>query len=143
MSAEAFIDTGYLIALSLRGDRLHARAAQVTRRIPPKVRLVVTEEVLTEYLNFFSGRGSWLRGHAADRVADLRADPRVEVLDQSHLSFEAGLGLYRRRSDKDFSLTDCISMEWMRSRNIRDILSADHNFAQEGFRPLLRDEPWE
>jgi uncharacterized protein len=41
--------------------------------------------------------------------------------------------LYERRIDKGYSLTDCITMNACRNRRIREILSMDHHFAQEGF----------
>jgi uncharacterized protein len=49
----------------------------------------------------------------------------------------AGLTLYDSRLDKEYSLTDCVSMEVMRSRGIREVLTHDRHFAQEGFSPLL------
>jgi len=57
----------------------------------------------------------------------------VEVVAQSHESFLAGLALYERRPDKEYSLVDCISMNVMRLRGIWEILTHDRHFSQEGF----------
>jgi hypothetical protein len=62
---------------------------------------------------------------------------RALVVPQSHESFLAGLHLFQRRPDKGYSLVDCISMNAMRSRSIREVLTDDRHFAQEGFTPLL------
>jgi predicted nucleic acid-binding protein len=62
----------------------------------------------------------------------------VQVISQTTDSFSAGLGLYRARLDKGYSLTDCISMETMRHEGITDVLTNDAHFEQEGFRALLR-----
>jgi predicted nucleic acid-binding protein len=70
-------------------------------------------------------------------VREILADPDVEVVAQSHDSFLAGLTLYERRPDKQYSLVDCISMNVMRKKRIHDILTHDRHFAQEGFRRLL------
>ena len=37
----------------------------------------------------------------------------------------------------EYSLTDCISMETMRAEGIREILTHDNHFTQEGFTILL------
>lgn len=47
--------------------------------------------------------------------------------------------LYRERSDKDWSLTDCISFVIMQQRGLSDALTADLHFVQAGFRALLLD----
>ena len=39
----------------------------------------------------------------------------------------------RRFADKDWSLTDCISMEVMGRRGIRQVATTDEGFAQAGF----------
>jgi predicted nucleic acid-binding protein len=39
--------------------------------------------------------------------------------------------------DKEYSLTDCLSMRIMEQRGIEEVLTADQHFAQAGFRPLL------
>jgi len=61
----------------------------------------------------------------------------IEVLPQTRQSLLRGPDLYKARSDKSYSLTDCISMVTMRQRNITDVLAHDRHFAQEGFRLLL------
>jgi uncharacterized protein len=70
-------------------------------------------------------------------VREILKDPGVEVVSQSHESFLAGLALYERRPDKQYSLVDCISMNVMRQRSVQEILTNDRHFAQEGFARLL------
>jgi len=61
----------------------------------------------------------------------------VIVRPQTHQSFLDGLALYKARPDKEYSLTDCISMEAMRQEGISEILTHDNHFTQEGFTILL------
>lgn len=69
------------------------------------------------------------------------SDSGIEVVAQSHESFLAGLALYeRRRPDKQYSLVDCISMNVMRKKRIREILTHDRHFSQEGFLRLLEQQ---
>ena len=51
---------------------------------------------------------------------------------------DAGLALYANRTDKDWSLTDCISFVVMNERGITDALTGDHHFEQAGFAALLK-----
>jgi predicted nucleic acid-binding protein len=62
----------------------------------------------------------------------------VTVYRQSRESFLAGLRLYEQRSDKAYSLVDCISMTTMRRHGISEVLTNDHHFTQEGFKVVLK-----
>jgi predicted nucleic acid-binding protein len=99
--------------------------------------LVTTDEVLTELLDGLAQRGTHLREAAARAVRTILDDRRVTVHPQSRESFLAGLRLYEQRSDKGYSLVDCISMTTMRRQGILQILTNDHHFIQEGFRVVL------
>ena len=69
---------------------------------------------------------------------EILSDPEIEVVAQSHESFLAGLALYERRPDKEYSLADCLSMNVMRQMQIQEILTHDRHFSQEeGFIRLL------
>jgi uncharacterized protein len=61
------------------------------------------------------------------------------VIPQSRESFLAGIALYDARPDKEYSLTDCISMQTMRREGLTEVLTNDRHFEQEGFRALFRD----
>jgi uncharacterized protein len=58
---------------------------------------------------------------------------------QARQSFLAGLELYRARPDKGYSLVDCISMQTMRLEGLKEALTNDRHYEQEGFRALFRD----
>ena len=132
----AFTDTAYLIAILNPADEL-AESATAAHRQLGDARLVTTEEVLTEFLNAMSDGGPWVRIRAYEMALKILASPKIEVIPQSHESFLQGLELYSRRRDKGYSLTDCISMSTMRQLGIREVLTADHHFRQEGFTILL------
>jgi predicted nucleic acid-binding protein len=128
-----FADTFYWIALTLPGDAAYARAHQVTDDI------LTTEEVLSEYLTFFSAAPEYLRREVAANVEAILSDPGVRVIPQSHDSFIAGFELYRARPDKGYSMVDCISMQTMRDEGLTEALTNDRHFEQEGFGALFRD----
>jgi len=132
-----FADTLYWYGLANPRDQWHAAVLQVRAQLG-SIRIVTTEEVLTEFLTAMSGGGDHLRRAAAALVQTILADSSAQVLPQSHFSFLRGLELYERRVDKAYSMVDCISMNAMRDEGITEILTNDHHFAQEGFVVLLR-----
>jgi uncharacterized protein len=68
----------------------------------------------------------------------LQKDPNAILIAPDDSLFEDGIELYEQRSDKDWSLTDCISFVIMEERAISDALTADHHFEQAGFHALLK-----
>ena len=133
-----FADAMYWIAIANHKDQWHAKAVHMMRSLG-QATLVTTEEVLDEFLTYYSGHGPILRNNAAQTVEDALADPLVIVRPQTHQSFLDGFGLYKARLDKEYSLTDCISMQTMRREGLTEALTKDRHFEQEGFRVLFRE----
>ncbi|PZV18106.1 MAG: nucleic acid-binding protein [Leptolyngbya sp.] len=133
-----FTDTFYWTALINSSDDWHQRVIALTSSLK-STQIVTTEEVLLEVLNFFCNQGIRSRKQAVELVSDVLDNSSVEVVEQTHQSFVAGLALYRSRLDKGYSLTDCISMQTMRQLGISEVLTHDKHFTQEGFVILLSD----
>ena len=81
----------------------------------------------------FSDRGRMVREGAGRYVDRILNNPDIIVRPQSRCTFLDGLALDKRRPDKGYSLTDCISMEAMCEEGITEILTHDNHFTQEGF----------
>jgi uncharacterized protein len=138
-----FADTCYWIALLNPRDQLHERAVRVSQSFKA-VKLVTTDEVLTEFLNYFGDRGILLRQAAARMVTQMQVDGRIHIDPQSRETFVAGFRFFRARLDKGYSLTDCISMDLMLRMQLTEVLTNDGHFSQEGFSCLLREDvQWE
>lgn len=120
-------------------DGLNAKALELFNYLQSAddVRLTTTDAVLVEVLTRASKFGPHSRRAAANLALRVSDDRRMTVLPQSGALFDAGLDLYRRRTDKAYSMTDCISMVVCRSQRIRDVLTSDHDFEQEGFTILM------
>jgi uncharacterized protein len=134
---EIFADAFYWIALASPADEWH-NAVKNFDRVNPAVLIITTQEVFTEFLNYFSEAGKYRRSIAGQMCTQVLAHSRIVVLPQSHDSFARGLALYQNRKDKGYSLTDCISMNVCRDRAIADVLTHDDHFAQEGFKVYFR-----
>ena len=92
---------------------------------------------MTEFLNYYAEAGTRRRKIVGAMCEQVLAHPNITVIPQSHESFLQGLELFRQREDKGYSLTDCISMTLMRERKIREVLTHDNHFKQEGLTILL------
>ena len=99
--------------------------------------VLTTDAVLTELLAAVSAAGSYVRHEAVGLVEGLLDDSRVHVVAGTRARFLEGLALYRARSDKAYSLTDCLSMQVMRREGLTDVLTNDRHFTQEGFHILF------
>ena len=77
-----FADAVFWVALAHRKDQWHARAVQVSQQLGA-VTLITTDEVLTEFLNHFSGYGNQMRIQAASTMRGLLSDPAMIVISQS------------------------------------------------------------
>ena len=133
---EIFADSFYWIALVNPTDASHQTVLGFSQTSLDSV-LVTTDEVLSEFLNYFSAAGERKRRIVGTMVEETMNHSRIMVLPQTRDSLLSGFALYKARGDKGYSLTDCISMTTMRERNIREVLTHDHHFEQEGFILLL------
>ncbi|MHC5933001.1 type II toxin-antitoxin system VapC family toxin [Nostoc sp.] len=131
-----FADTFYWIAFVNPADTWHTRVRQAFKLLSP-CKLITTDEVLVELLAFYSKSGVQLRQKVANLVRDILDSPDIEVKQQTHESFLAGLTLYENRLDKGYSLTDCISMNTGQELGIIEVLTHDKHFSQEGFNILF------
>jgi predicted nucleic acid-binding protein len=71
-------------------------------------------------------------------VDELRSDANTVIVPASSKLFEEGYDLFRRRADKDWSLTDCLSFVVMDQEGVSEALTADHDFEQAGFTILMK-----
>ncbi|MCK6484111.1 MAG: type II toxin-antitoxin system VapC family toxin [Phycisphaerae bacterium] len=132
-----FGDTSYFLAMLIPSDVNHAAAmrwARVNRRP-----IISTEYVVVEVGNFLSPPRT--RRLLVRFMDTLRSSHRFSLIPASSDLLERGIRLYEDRSDKSWSLTDCISFVVMRERDISEALTGDRHFEQAGFRALLKQAP--
>lgn len=81
--------------------------------------------------------GTKARRQCAAFLRELSRAPDTRIIPDSEELFQRGLSLYEARTDKGWSLTDCISFLVMSDENLTDALTGDHHFEQAGFTKLL------
>jgi hypothetical protein len=89
-----FADAMDWIAVANPRDQWHAKV-KAAARLLGQATLVTTEEVLDEFLTYYSGHGPVLRRVAARTVAKALSNPLVIVRPQSHQTFLDGFALYQ------------------------------------------------
>lgn len=132
-----FADTHYWLAIFNPKDQWHRAALMARDTLRDDVRVFTTDEVLTEFLNAVCAQGRAIRESAVAFVETIRSNPNVTVLPSSSASLARGMRLFKRRPDKGYSLTDCISMETMRDKALSQVLTNDKHFTQELFTILI------
>ncbi len=136
---KVFADTLYWIAIVKPRDPYEPAAKEARRTIGPCI-IVTTDEVLCEFVTAFREDGPTLRKKAAQIARKLIENPNVKVVMQSRDSFLRALQRFYERPDKQYSLTDCSSMNAMDAEGIREVRTNDHHFEQEGYNVLIRKQ---
>jgi len=128
-----FADTYYYLALIGKADQGHLQAVEFATSF--RGRTITTEWILTE-VGDASAR-SQNRSIFLQLFRSLADDVNTEIVEASHELFARGVELFARRSDKDWSLTDCISFVVMHEHGIHEALTGDRHFEQAGYTALL------
>ena len=137
MTSEVFLDTAFVIALSVATDEHHKRAEELADQLETEaIHLVTTRAVLLEIGNALSKQR--YRQAALELLTALEQDGQVEIVPLTENLYEQAFDLFCRRPDKDWGLVDCASFVVMQERGLTEALTTDEHFEQAGFRALLR-----
>lgn len=134
----AFLDSGYLVAYENADDQNHRLARKHWASLEREPALLTTSYVLDEVLTFLNARGHHQRAvDIGERLLDQTAPP-AEMIHVDEDLLRRGFDLFRRRPDKRYSVTNCVSFVVMRDRRINTAYAFDDHFRQEGF---IREPP--
>ncbi|KAF0241342.1 MAG: hypothetical protein FD180_4491 [Planctomycetota bacterium] len=131
---EVFADSYFYLALANPQDRAHPRAMAALKDVQGTH--VTHSWVLCEVAGGLSSPAN--RPRFLQLLAFLKSNNRVVLLPPPQELFDAGIELFSKRPDKDWSLVDCISFHVMTLRGIRIALTGDKDFEQAGFQAVLR-----
>ena len=130
------VDTAAWIALVNTRDELHSRADQTMAELRRgDVALLTTEFVLLEVANALC-TSAW-RAKAVKLIDGFRSLPDLRIIAADTILLAEGWELYRRRPDKEWSLTDCTSIVVLQKEHLEQVFTSDHHFEQAGFVTLL------
>ena len=131
---KVFGDAFFYVALINRNDEHHARVMEWARGFAGEI--VTTQWVLTEVADAFAE--SHIRRRLKAGFDEMVRDPATRVIEVSPEYFARGLALYDARPDKEWSLTDCISIVVMGDEGLTEALTEDGHFEQAGFVALFK-----
>ena len=129
-----FADTFFFLALLDTREDKHAQSQAALKDV--QLSLVTTEWVLTEFGDAYCDprdRPDFVAAYHA-----LVQHPRVKIVPADTSLFQRGVAFFETRSDKKWSLTDCISFIVMGDEKLHEALTGDRDFEQAGFTALLR-----
>lgn len=129
-----FADAFYFVARLNRRDQHHARVVAFSRDF--RSHILTTDWVLMEVADALAKSES--RSRMRDFILHLRQASGCEVVPASRETLDRAVDLYHQRSDKEWTLTDCVSFVVMRERGLNQALTEDHHFEQAGFSILFK-----
>ena len=132
-----FADASYWIARLNERDALHEIAVLLSESLGTQ-RVVTSELVLSEVLNFFAEFGPAKRRVATALARELQESIHVDVVSLSDIPFWDVVDFYDARPDQEWGLVDCSSFQIMARLGIREALTNDHHFTQAGFNILMQ-----
>ncbi|MBI4356760.1 MAG: type II toxin-antitoxin system VapC family toxin [Gammaproteobacteria bacterium] len=136
MKKAVFLDTSFLIALISRTDAFHKKAIHLSRELRlHKTKIVTSWAIVIELGNVLAKPQH--RQVANRLIESLLNDSEVEVIPISDDLCIKAWQLYKKRADKKWGMTDCTSFVVMAEHEIKEVLTADEDFKQAGFIPLL------
>ena len=127
------IDTSGFFSLHDQAEKHHAAAQDLYRK--SQLRLT-TSYILAEYVAL-----ALVRGLSREKVvifsAEVLTDQAIEIIWVDEALHRTAVELMQARPDKTCSLCDAVSFVLMRERSLREALTTDKHFTQEGFTRLL------
>ena len=127
-----FVDTSGWFELVLPGGRGRAEIARAVEA--PDTKFVTSTYVLDELISLILER----RGYkiASMAASAIRSAPEIRLEHPDAAEESRAWRLFLDRSDKTYTLTDCLSFVIMRRLGITEAITTDRHFRQEGFTVL-------
>jgi len=134
--SKVFIDTAAWLALINKDDRFHQKAKDVRDRlVAEKHSFLTTSQVIIEVANSLSRPR--FREAAAKLIESINQSPDIRIIYITKRLYDKAWDMYKSRSDKEWSLTDCMSFIVMEEEGVEEAFTTDQHFEQAGFVKLL------
>lgn len=136
MTRTVFLDTSHIIALENRNDAHHQRARRLDDELVAEAAVLLLHDgILMEIGDGYSRLGRRTKGIAL--LSRMCQEDGYQIVAISAGVMQSAIALYSSRSDKDWGLTDCVSLVLMEQLGVSEALTADVHIQQAGFRALL------
>lgn len=119
-SDRLFLDTAFIQALLNPRDDYHNQAKQLFPRIRTATEVWITEAIFAEVGNALS---AFNRAGAVQFIQQCYRTDNIKIVSVDTELLMQALTLYQSRSDKTWSLTDCISFVVMQQQTLTDAVT--------------------
>ena len=130
-----FVDSSALKANFDSGDDYHAKADGLMRKIAARetevTSFVTTDYVLDEAVTLT--RFAHSHGKAVELAEATLSSKFVRLVYCDRELFSDGMKVFKQHSDKEWSLTDCVSFATMKKHGVKTAFTFDAHFKQAGF----------
>jgi predicted nucleic acid-binding protein len=130
-----FVDSSALKANYDSGDDHHSKANELMRKIASRetevTSFVTTDYVLDEAVTLT--RFAHSHGKAVELAKATLSSRFVKMVYCDEEVFTEGMEVFERHSDKEWSLTDCVSFATMKRYAVKTAFTFDAHFKQAGF----------
>lgn len=126
-----FVDTSYFVAIAAPRDQWHKKAVLAYR---PGLNLVTSAAVINETITLLQSRG--LLSAALAFLADVRANPDIEVFHVDAVLQSEAWNLFHRFAGSGANAVDCVSFAIMKKLSINRAFTFDEHFRGAGFEIL-------
>ncbi len=130
-----FVDSSALKANYDAGDDFHPSAKELMQKIAAReteiTSFLTTDYVLDEAMTLT--RFAHSHGKAVELAEATLASKFVRMVYSDEELFSDGMRIFKQHSDKEWSLTDCVSFATMRRHGVRTAFTFDVHFKQAGF----------
>lgn len=130
-----FVDSSALKANYDSGDDYHAEADGLMRKIAARetevTSFVTTNYVLDEAVTLT--RFAHSHGKAVELAEATLSSKFVKLVYCDNELFSDGMKVFKQHSDKEWSLTDCVSFATMKKHGVKTAFTFDAHFEQAGF----------
>jgi uncharacterized protein len=133
MIQKVFVDTGGWYAAIVSKDYNHKAAKQFLSE--NKLPLITSDYVMDETLTLLKSRIG--HSYAVKFLDAVQASKQIELIYLTPLHIMETIKLFRNRSDKMWSFTDCTSFVLMNEYQIQKAFAFDEHFRQAGFEIVL------
>jgi predicted nucleic acid-binding protein len=128
------LDTAFIQALLNKKDEYHLKAVELSQYLRRAKEVWITEAILIELGNALSKMN---RKVAVSFINNCYETPNIKVIPIDNQLFKKALSIYEKYEDKEWGMTDCISIVVMKENNIKIAFTADNHFKQAGFEIVL------
>lgn len=132
---QVFVDTSAWDAIADAGDANHEAALLYKEAIAESCRLIVTNYIFDELHTLMLMSQGYQDAVDFKRQLDVMIQAGIieVVWVTEDIATEAWKVFENFNVDKEWSFTDCVSFVVMKQREITEVFTFDHHFAQMGF----------